>query len=118
MVTEVPISFRKRLGRRKLSTWREGFQILWTIFRLSITYNPILTFSALGSLFTIPGILTLLMELYNRLVYGEAGWSTGRVWLGLILLIIGLNSFTIATLTLLLKRLEQRITRQIRTSRS
>ena len=118
MVTEVPISFRKRLGRRKLSTWREGFQILWTIFRLSITYNPILTFSALGSLFTIPGILTLLMELYNRLMYGEAGWSTGRVWLGLILLIIGLNSFTIATLTLLLKRLEQRITKQIKTSRS
>jgi len=113
-VTEVPVSFRRRLGKRKLSTWRQGFKILWTVIRLSFSYNPIFFLTALGSLFTLPSTVILVYEFYMRLLYGEAGSSVGLLWLGLVLFIAGLNSFTIAMITLLIKRQERRIIQQIK----
>jgi|GEM_PF-373755 len=114
-VTEVPIGFRRRVGRRKLSTWKQGLQILWTVIRLSFSYNPLFFLATIGSIFTVPGALLLLIELYYRLMLGSAGWSIGVVWLGLTLFILGLNSFTIAMFTLISKRQERRIIQQIRT---
>ncbi|MCW3991439.1 MAG: glycosyltransferase [Candidatus Bathyarchaeota archaeon] len=113
-VTEVPIHYRERIGERKLSTWKQGFQILWTVFRLSFSYNPILFLSTLGAFFLVPGVFILLREFYMRLIYGDAGWSIGYVWLGLVLFIAGLNSFTLAVFSLISKRQERRIIRHIR----
>lgn len=113
-VTEVPVSYRERLGKRKLSTWRQGFRILWTVFRLSFSYNPIFFLSILGSLHGVAGAFLLLREFYKRLIHGEAGWSTGYVWLGLVLFITGLNFFSVTVFTLLSKRQEQRIIRYIK----
>ncbi len=114
-VTEVPISYGKRLGRRKLSTWKQGFQILWTVIRMSFSYNPIFFLTALGSLFTAPGAWLLFHQFYLRLIYGETGWSVGLVWLGLILFMLGLNCFTMAIFTLISKRQERCITKTIQT---
>jgi dolichol-phosphate mannosyltransferase len=113
-VTEVPISYRSRLGTRKLSTWRHGISILGSVLGLSLSHNPIFLLSSLSSLFTIPGSLILLREFYQRLMYGNAGWSIEYVWLGLILFIIGLNSFTIAIFDLISKKQERRIVRHIK----
>ncbi len=116
-VTEVPISYRERVGRRKLSTWRQGFQILWTVMRMSFSYNPLFFLTGLGSLFTLPGAFFLIQQFYLRLLYGEAGWSFGYFSLGLVLFIVGLNSFTIAMTTLFQKRQERRIIHEIRALR-
>lgn len=113
-VTEIPISYRKRIGERKLCTWRHGFQILWTIIKLSFSYNPLFFLTALGSLFAVPGALILLQQFYLRLVFGNEGWSIGYVWLGLVLFLVGLNSFTIAIFTLISKRQERRIISHIK----
>ena len=113
-VTEVPISYRSRLGTRKLSTWRHGISILGSVLGLSLSHNPIFLLSSLSSLFTIPGSLILLREFYQRIIYGNAGWSIEYVWLGLILFIIGLNSFTIALFDLISKKQERRIVRHIK----
>jgi len=112
-VTEVPISYRKRLGKGKLSPF-DGVHILWTILKMSLTYNPVFILALLGSLLVLPGGLMLLREFYLRLIYGETGWSIGYVWLGLVLLIIGLQCFTISIISLLLKRQETRITSQLK----
>jgi dolichol-phosphate mannosyltransferase len=114
-VTEVPISYAKRLGRRKLSTWKQGFQILWTVLSMSFSYNPIFFLTSLGSLFAVPGAWLLFHQFWLRLIYGEAGWSVGLVWLGLILFILGLNCFTMAIFTLLTKKQESHITKMIQT---
>jgi DNA-binding response OmpR family regulator len=114
-VTGVPISYRERLGKRKLSTWRQGFQILWTVVRMSFSYNPLFFLTALGSLFTVPGAMLLLQQFYLRLVHGETGWSVGLVWLGLVFFMLGLNCFTIAIFTLVNKRQERRIVKEIKT---
>jgi len=113
-VTEVPITYRKRIGKRKLTTWRQGFQILWTIVKRSFSYNPLFFLTALGSMFTLPGAAILLQLFYNRLRFGERGWSIGRVWLGSTLFMVGLNFFTIAMISLSNKRQEHRILREIR----
>jgi hypothetical protein len=54
-------------------------------------------------------------QLYLRYVYGAQAWSLGMAWLGLILIIIGIQGFTIATIALLLKRVEKRLLQKIET---
>ena len=112
-LTEVPVGYRRRVGRRKLGTWRQGFQILWTVVGLARRYNPVFLLAFLSSLFAVPGAALLLWQLYSRLVFGETGWSVGISWLGLIFLIVGLNGFTLSTISLMLKRSERRILQRI-----
>jgi len=108
-VTEVPISYRRREGEKKLRSWRDGMRILLTVFKVAWLYNPVFLLSAIGSILTVPGTVILFWQLYIRYMYGAERWSFGWAWLGLILLVIGLHAFTVATISLLLKRLERRI---------
>lgn len=108
-VAEVPISYRRRKGENKLKAWRDGIRIMLTVFKVALLYNPVIFLSSLASLLIIPGIVILFWQLYIRYIYGAESWSLGWAWLGLILLVIGLQAFTIATISLLLKRLERRI---------
>ncbi len=110
-VVEVPVRYRKRIGRGKLKTWSAGFRIVLTALKISWLYSPVLLFSTVGSLVGGVGLLILLNQLYMRYVYGESAWSIGWTWLGLVMLIVGLQSFSIAVITLLLKRMERRIVR-------
>ena len=105
-ITEVPISYRKRIGKQKLTTWKEGFNIITSIVRIARSYNPPFLLGTLFSLLAIPRAGILLWQLAQRYLYGGVGWSIGWAWLGLLLLIIGIQGFTIATMTLLLKRME------------
>jgi glycosyltransferase involved in cell wall biosynthesis len=66
---ETPYFARPQGSQSKLNTWRDGFRILWTIFRLYRAERPLAFFSALGfSLaimsigFAIPIFVTYLRE--------------------------------------------------------
>ena len=109
-VTEVPISYRKRRGQKKLRSWRDGLRIMLTVFKVAWLYNPFFFLAAIGSLLTIPGLLIVFWQLYVRYAYGASKWSFGWSWLGLILLVIGLQAFTLATIMVIVKRLERKIT--------
>ncbi|MEM3739753.1 MAG: glycosyltransferase family 2 protein [Candidatus Korarchaeum sp.] len=108
-VIEVPISYRKREGTKKLRSFRDGARILLTIVKLAWLYNYVFLLSALGLLLTISGLLMIFWQLFTRYVYGAEKWSLGWSLFGLILLIVGLQGFTVATIILMLKRLERRI---------
>jgi len=112
-VTEVPISYRKRIGTSKLVTF-DGFHIIYTILRMSLTYNPIFILSCLGAALMLPGGFILLRQFHLRLLYGDTGWSIGYVWLGLVLLVIGLQCFSISVFTLIIKRMEQRVIKHLK----
>jgi dolichol-phosphate mannosyltransferase len=112
--TEVPISYRARIGRAKLGAWRGGFEILRAVIWLARAYNPAFLFASLASLLAIPGIAITLWELYLRYVYGAEAWSFGMAWLGLFLLIVGIQGFSVATMSLMLKRMERRISQALR----
>ncbi|RLJ01784.1 MAG: glycosyl transferase family 2, partial [Candidatus Aenigmatarchaeota archaeon] len=112
-VVEIPINYRKRIGKKKINTWKDGLKILLTTIKIAWLYNPIFLLSAVASTLAIPGITILIWQLYLRYTEGSA-WSIGWAWLGLILLITGLQAFTTATITLLLKRMERRMIQTIR----
>jgi len=116
-VTEVPIGYGERLGKRKLSSWGDGFKILWTVIRMSLTFNPLFFLSAMGALFTLPGSYFIVQQFYLRLRFGALGWNESYFYLGLILFIIGINSFSNAMNLLLSKRQERRIIMEIRENR-
>ncbi len=108
-IAEVPVGYRRRIGKRKLSTWRDGLRILLTAFKMCWLYNPVFLFSAFTALLAVPGAYILLWQLYIRWIYGSEAWSIGWTWLGLTLLVVGLQGLSIATISLLLKRMERRI---------
>jgi hypothetical protein len=54
-------------------------------------------------------------QLYLRYIHGAQAWSLGLAWLGLVLIIIGIQGFTISTIVLLLKRVERRLLQKIET---
>ena len=56
-IAEVPVEYRPRIGKQKLSTWRHGIAILLSMIYLSWWYNPIFLLFTLGSLILIPSII-------------------------------------------------------------
>jgi len=109
-VTEVPIDYRKRVGYQKLSAWRHGFQIIRTIFALSRRYNPALLFSAIVALLAIPAAILLGWVALEVFLYGV--WHSGYALTGLMLMILASQGLTVATISIMLRRMEKRITRQ------
>ena len=113
-VAEVPISYRERIGRSKLSWFRAGCRIIWTAFKLGWLYNPVFMFTAISSILGVAGFIIMIWQLTLRYLYGEAMWSPGWIFFGLTLLILGLQALTVAVISLLLKRMERRIIRLYR----
>jgi glycosyltransferase involved in cell wall biosynthesis len=109
-VTEIPIAYRKRAGYQKLRSWRHGFQIFQTIFGLARSYNPALFFSGLVALAIVPAFFILGWVAVEALSHGV--WHTEYAFAGLMLLVLSVNGLTVATISLLLRRMEKRILKQ------
>ena len=111
-VTEVPIRYRERIGKQKLSTWKDGLAITSTIFRLARDYNPAFLLSLIAGMIAIPGILILGWVLVERYVTGimHIGWAIA----GAVLFLFSAISITGGTLSLLMKRMETRLSKRIR----
>jgi len=111
-IAEVPIIYRSRVGRQKLSSVRHGFTILTSILRLANFHNPVLLYAGFVALCAIPAIAILGWVAYLHMESGI--WHSGYALVGLMLLILSLQSLAVGTLSLLIKRLEQRIYRTLR----
>ena len=111
-VTSVPISYRARVGKEKLSTWRNGLQILYSIFNVARIYNPVMIFSVITGLAIIPGLSIMAWVATRWITQGifNSGWAL----LGTILIIAGGQAFIVGTLSLMIKRSEARITKRLR----
>jgi len=106
-VTEVPIHYRKRIGKPKLSTVIHGFDITKSILGLARRYNPVFLFSLVAGLAGIPGAAILGWVLWDWSVHGvmHAGWAIA----GGMLLLFAAQAFVVGTVALLLKRTEFRL---------
>jgi dolichol-phosphate hexosyltransferase len=105
-VTEVPIGYRRRIGKAKLS-WCNGFQILSAVMSLARKYNPVLLFSAFSVLTIIPAVVILSWVALSFFVFGV--WHSGWALMGVMLLLFASQAMAIATTVLLLKRIEKRL---------
>jgi hypothetical protein len=93
-VTEVPISYRERVGESKLSVTRDGVRFLTTMVSTALAYNPVRIFGVLGlagmslagllaggvAVARLQGTTTLgpvgTFAVFGALVCGVAGAST------------------------------------------
>lgn len=105
-VCEIPISYRKRLGRKKLGV-RHGIAIARDIVRLSWRYNPAFFISALGSLLLVPGLILGSWVAYHYFFTGIKYYVKGLI--AVFLTITGILSIFHAITALYLKRIELRM---------
>ena len=111
-VTEVPVGYRPRVGKRKLSTWRHGFEIIAAILGLARRYNPVLLFSAIATLSIFPASIILGWVGLNLLLAGV--FHNWWAMLGLFLLLLAFQALAVSTVSILLKRTERRIMQALR----
>ena len=111
-VTEVPVDYRARVGRRKLCTWRNGFEILVSIIGLARRYNPVLLFSAITALSIFPAVFILGWVVLEYLLFRvlHEYWTL----IGVILLLLASQALAVSTISILMKRSEQRIMKALR----
>jgi len=108
LVTEVPIEYRSRLGRKKLGV-RHGFSIFGDMIRLAARYNPMFLLFLMGALLIIPGLVMGAYVGYWYIFYGIKYYLKGLI--AIMLFLIGLQFLGMAVLSLYLKRMEFRLRR-------
>ncbi|MCC7176530.1 MAG: glycosyltransferase family 2 protein [Bryobacterales bacterium] len=97
-VIEIPISYRERSGRSKLSVVRDGLRFLWTILWTALQYNParileLIGFAALiGS--GLIGALLVAARLSGITTLGALG--VFAVYSSLVLAVGGVSMFSLA----------------------
>jgi glycosyltransferase involved in cell wall biosynthesis len=96
-VIEVPIPYKERLGRSKLSIVKDGSRFLKTILWTSLEYNPVRVLGLAGAAafamaFTI-GVAVLALRLQGTTQLGY--WGTFSVFAALILAVAGISIFSL-----------------------
>jgi glycosyltransferase involved in cell wall biosynthesis len=105
-VAEHPVAYRSRLegSTSKLSTYRDGWRILKTIFKLFISERPLQFFSGVSALFALTAVLLAIPLVITYLQTGlvprlpTAVLSTGMMLSAMLSLVCGviLNTVTIS----------------------
>lgn len=111
-VTEVPIEYRARVGKPKLSTWRSGIQIIYSALVWTRIYNPVFIFSVIAASAIIPAVAVLIWVAGTWLLGGvfHSGWAL----LAAVLFFGAGQALTVGSLSLLIKRSEARITKRLK----
>ncbi len=109
-ITEIPIKYRKRLGKAKLGI-KHGLFIGKDIINLAWRYNPAFFIFSLGGLLLIPGLLLGGYVAYHYFFTGVKYYVKGLV--AIMLTSTGLTSIIMAILALFVKRVERRIIRRV-----
>lgn len=111
-LTEVPISYRERIGTRKLNTWRHGLAILSAAFALARQYNPVFLYSSLGALAMVPAAAILGWVLLQRLMAGI--WYSDWALAGAVLLIMSIQALAVASISIVTRHTEERLMHEIK----
>jgi dolichol-phosphate hexosyltransferase len=101
-LTEVPVNYRPRLGRQKLSAWRHGFRIIRTILKLARIYNPTSYYSILGIIIFVLAGSVLARSLIDWSL--TPSLNSGWVLIGISMLILSLQTLIIGTAADTLRR--------------
>jgi hypothetical protein len=114
-VVEIPIDYKERLGRSKLSVVRDGTRFLATILSTSLEYNPVRMFglaglAALGMAAAIAlGVLALRLQGVTAL----GPWGVFGLFSALVLSVAGVSLFSLgATFNYLVSLFHRRPVRQ------
>jgi hypothetical protein len=96
-VVEIPIPYRERSGRSKLSVVRDGLRFLWTIVWTALQYNParIMELMGFGAL-AVAGIIGISLIAVRMLGVTELGpYGVFAVFVSLVLAVAGASVFSL-----------------------
>ncbi len=111
-IVEIPIVFKDReKGVSKLSVWKEFFQFLGISFRFSYTYRPIRVFGSLGALFILAGAFLAINLIIIKLNTGVIGDRLPMIIVSLVLIISGIQIFSLGLIADVLSKLRKEILR-------
>ncbi len=110
-ITEVPINYRQRIGKQKLSTWKHGFKILNSVIKLAMNYRPSVFFSIIVSITSLLGIGILA----NTVIEWSVTRSLPVLWLlvGMSILLIAIHFAGLGLEAKMLSRMESKIMRRL-----
>jgi glycosyltransferase involved in cell wall biosynthesis len=97
-VVEVPIPYKERRGRSKLSIVHDGMRFLNTILMTALTYNPTRIFGLIGVTFMSMGGLATLYRTVTRSPASRKDSQLVSWFAGLVLASAGVNIFSIGAL--------------------
>lgn len=86
-MVEVPIPYKERLGRSKLSVVRDGLRFLHAIVWTTLTYNPVRIFGGMGFLLLMLGLLLGVFGLAAGTA--ENAWPFPELFMALVLMVAG-----------------------------
>ena len=108
-VAEVPIQYRRRIGKKKLKPWH-GISIASKMISLAYRLNPTLPLTLAGALLTAPGAALAAWVAYRFFYQGVPHYLLGT--LAIILILLG--GVSIAPLATALVKLQAAVTRAAR----
>ena len=111
VICEVPIRYRRRVGRKKLSL-RHGFQIARDMFLLALRYNPAFLIALGAALLAVPGLALGAWVAYRWIFLGVKHYVWGIIAFALVA--GGVAAGAVAALALYLKRMEIRLMRLLK----
>jgi len=115
-ITEVPINYRTRVGRQKLSTWKHGYRIIKSILHLARIYNPGAFYSFFVGLLLIPAGIILGNSLLELGLTGKMTATSHWFFVGVALLLVAIQAMSIGILSLVVKRSNLRMLRLMKRS--
>jgi dolichol-phosphate mannosyltransferase len=113
-IREVPIRYRKRLGKKKLGKLA-GIKIAADTLRLAWRYNPLLLATGTAALMLAPGLAIATWVGYRYIFLGVSHFVWGII--AIVLTAVGFIALLLAMLTIYLKHMELRIMRTIQALR-
>ncbi len=114
-VVELPIAYKERLGRSKLSVVRDGLRFLQTILWTALNYNPVRILGGVGVvLLAISAVLGLVLVVLRLSGVTELGpWGIASTFAALALAMGGVDLFSLgATFNYLVSLFHERPVRQ------
>lgn len=96
-IVEMPIPYKERSGRSKLSVVRDGLRFTKSIVWTALTYNPVRIFGGVGLALLLLAMLALSGQLIAQMMGLSAGWSFPQLFGALVLAVAGVTLYTTGT---------------------
>jgi glycosyltransferase involved in cell wall biosynthesis len=96
-VVEVPIPYKERSGRSKLSVVRDGLRFFKSIVWTALTYNPVRIFGGLGAALLALALVVGGLPLLAHLSGSQSGWPFPRFFGALVMGVAGITLYTTGT---------------------
>ena len=107
-ILEVPVHYRRRIGKSKLNPVKDGLMIFGTILRLIRDTSPLLFFGSIGFAFIVAGLVLGVDVTLEWLKTGKVG-RLPTLLLTVLLIMGGIQFFGVGLIADMIKRFKQKV---------